>query len=562
MRASALFIVMIALAAIISQSKADDEASETIGVFRVISNNGESTGTTWLVDKERGLLLTAAHVVHSAGCGALGEEITLRTDRLVPIGPTPKRLEVDLHATLLNWGLPKGLSEQALKTLMANNAKCPSVNDWAILEIKDAESNPARSVLAHFHEIKINPFEGRKSLLELTGNEVFRPYGFPNGHQGSPRGKTGSIELLRGKDLTQELWILSEGATGGSSGGPVIGPGTLFTAPGEQMAYGIVLHRDPIKDSTVFLPIYAILPEIAAVVPAGERIDSIIRSIFGLDLDGDDIEIMQGLTAIRSLKFYEHHQLLVENCRAILNPESVTLFLNSYYKHYWASQFLEEMLNCNPAASLPPIALYMRHLGDRTWADSNTISPLEGNLSARIADAVTLLIARNVTLETDQRTLAADLIADAVLVSAEVEGYSPETLRRRYEQILTMTRLDPELTSRRAAAITITLGQEGLQNLGVPALAWLATEITGRPPTRQDKGQGVTSYHFEYGGSPLARSFLLKQTATMDDGNMLVITALTKEDAISIDQLVDQSGAGEYLSDLNDAIRATQQTWR
>lgn len=204
------------------------QATSLPGVFPVTDGGLEpkTYGSAFVVDKEAGLLLTAAHVLHDLGL-AVGDEVSLLFIHKPTYGDVYSE---PMSASVVASGFDKG------------EPGAGSTTDWAVLRAHDPQ------MLSAFKDINVDRDqpEAPKNLAGVAA------YGYPNqAETARPRPQTFSSIPHNG------LWVSQGLVEGGFSGGPSL----REREQGFQLV-GLVLKQLEDPQFHAVLPAFALMDEL------------------------------------------------------------------------------------------------------------------------------------------------------------------------------------------------------------------------------------------------------------------------------------------------------------
>jgi hypothetical protein len=322
--------------------------SERLGVFKVSSPSGNRVGTTWLVDAEHGLLLTAAHVAWDAGASQVGDSIQVVAEYLSDALRLDRPLRCEFEATLVCWGLPAsdstlppdpGAEDERVRSWIKKIKEQPSPQDWALLQVIPPDKGIARAILQFYSALPVHAFGTSQSLTNARGDFVV--HGYPSGTSGLQR----TSGPLARDHQHRSLYTIAARVAPGNSGGPVVGH--LPGAPeGQETAVGIVLHFAENPDYSLLVGLHSIRAQIAASAGSSERVKRITGRFFTDGLPVEDADWLDVLAALQTLNFFEHLQLVTFICSDSSSGQSICDFLRAYYEDYRAADLVGTLLDC------------------------------------------------------------------------------------------------------------------------------------------------------------------------------------------------------------------------
>lgn len=400
-------------------------------VFALLSPDGNITGSTFYVDEDLGLFLTAAHVLEKARYKK-GELVTIKWEMTVALhGGIPHVLDVNVNAVVAAHGYEYWEG--------GKKGRGPdSEDDWAVLRIVDEAD---KELFEPFIPTPLDPFLTYK-LTQST--KAGFAVGFPLGDV--PRKEFNSrLTGIAGKRL-----MASGAVKEGYSGGAWISNAWKLI--------GIIVSRNNDNDSFHHvLPTYAFIWPMTKALTSSSRTDRIIDYLATQSGDRERNRLeARMLVALRGLSPIEHWLLLNQICEADnLQTGTFVKFLFDYYCYNVNNLpplFYDRLKECCSTDAMRAIMQRVASIAStRGREDAADLGP---QASFAIGLGASLLTSENVAFLTE--IAPQDEVADFMLGVAEIaERYYPseEINLVAARALVTAYRLAPDRVAGTAALV-------------------------------------------------------------------------------------------------------------
>lgn len=401
-------------------------------VFALLSPDGDITGSTFYVDEDLGLFLTAAHVLEKARYKK-DELVTIKWEMTVALhGGFPHVLDVNVNAVVAAHGYEYWEG--------GKKGRGPdSEDDWAVLRIVDEAD---KELFEPFIPTPLDPFLTYK-LTQST--KAGFAVGFPLGDV--PRKEFNSrLTGIAGKRL-----MASGAVKEGYSGGAWISNAWKLI--------GIIVSRNNDNDSFHHvLPTYAFIWPMTKALTSSSRTDRIIDYL-GTQRDDPERNRLKArmLVALRGLSPIEHWLLLNQICEADnLQTSPLVNFLFDYYSHnidYLAMPFYDRLTECLSTDTMRATMQRVALIASTRWREEDA-ADLRPQADFAISLGASLLTWEDVTLLIE--IAPQNEVADFMLNVAELaERYHPsEAINVLAARALVMAyRLAPDRVAGTAAFV-------------------------------------------------------------------------------------------------------------
>jgi tetratricopeptide (TPR) repeat protein len=314
----ALFAATLLIAGVLPCS-AQDGDSLNPGIFGVIVRDNLTQaktiiGTAFLLDRQQGYVLTAAHVI-KGHLKKADDPILLQMNVRLPLDSIGEDHSLEMSAKVV-----------ACKyDYVSGSAPSKRNDDWALLKIDDKDGN--RFALDFFRSVAIDPDMTETDLK----NRPFEIWGFPGGNPLHQGGRFWNAE-------SDNTFLGSLDAHPGNSGGPCILGQSALLLGGVALELG-TLQRNGVflQNSVRILPPYLFLGDMATSAPESERVSSIVARLKQPQPDSDAVarDAIRTYIALSQMTGLEHMQLQLKlkNDRAIPNSGIVQL-IYSFYRQF------------------------------------------------------------------------------------------------------------------------------------------------------------------------------------------------------------------------------------
>lgn len=307
------------------------------GVFAILKESKipgkdpQVKGAAFLVDKDHGILITAAHVISDCELGK-SKKVPIRWSMIQFKGNEHQKYEKIVYTKIIASGYNLTGKEEA-----------SAEQDWAVLQIHREKVYLFES----FDIIEIDPGLTAKDLSEKSELNT-HIYGFPRASETEHKKKV-TINPEPGK---QKTWLVEGKVEGGNSGGPC-----LFSSGEERPYYlllGIVLEEAKSNPNYhQILPSYVFIREVVKESPPTNKVKRIIDDIYkhkntaNREHKNDLNERI--LVALKGLTGFEQLQIVNFLCRLEKGDEGdVVVFVCDYLYHYAKNTwFVESLFDCN-----------------------------------------------------------------------------------------------------------------------------------------------------------------------------------------------------------------------